>query len=122
MRVLRRGNCVCGRFLQTQGAAAALKARQTFEPILQEKPMPAPDTVVVEKPRRGDPLAAPTVVEQNESVGASRQAMRRGTVSRQRNRVGAIFRRKVASANHGLKRNPECASTQPFFRLIHESG
>jgi hypothetical protein len=42
--------------------------------------MPAPDGVVVEKQRRGDLLAALTVVEQ--SIRAPRQAMRRRTVSR----------------------------------------
>jgi hypothetical protein len=68
--------------------------------------MPAPDGVVVEKQRRGDPLAAPAVVKQNESIRAPRQAMRRRTVSRQGDQVGAIFRRKVAIANHASKRNP----------------
>jgi len=34
---------------QARGAAAAVKARQTFEPVLQEQRMPAPDAVVVEK-------------------------------------------------------------------------
>jgi len=91
---------------QARGAAAAVKARQTFEPVLQEQRMPAPDGVVVEKKRRGDPLATPTVVKQDQGIRAPRKAMRRRTVSRQGDQVGAILRRKIASANHASKTSP----------------
>ena len=64
--------------------------------------MPAPDCVIADKQHRGDLLAAPTVIQQHESIGAARQAMRRRAVTHKGDQVGAILGRKIASANHAL--------------------
>jgi hypothetical protein len=67
-----------------------------------EQAIPAPNGVVVEKQSDGDPLAVPPVVEKHESVGATRNSMRRRAVPRQGDQV----RRQIASGNHVPKTNP----------------
>lgn len=54
--------------------------------------MPAPDRVIVDEQSRGDLLAAPTVMEQRESLDPARQPMGcAAEPSRARAQVGAIL-------------------------------
>ncbi len=85
--------------------------------------MPAPDGFVIDEQRRGDTLTAPAVVEKDQRVRPPRQTMRRRPVSRQRDQIGPVFRRKVTPANHERNKNPNFDPRQPPLpRFLNESG
>jgi hypothetical protein len=56
--------------------------------------MPAPDGFVIDEQRRGETLTAPAVVEKGQRVRPPRLTMRRRTLSRQRDQIGPVFRRR----------------------------
>ena len=92
------------------GAAARLETRQPFEAIREEQAVPPADRVVVQQQGPGDLLATPASVEQHQRIGPPRQTMRRRSVPRQGDQVGAVLRRQKAGANHAPKTNPKIAS------------
>ena len=62
--------------------------------------MPAPDGVIIEEECGGDPRATPALVEENQRVGAPRQAVRARAITRQGDQIGAVFKIKKIPTNH----------------------
>ena len=92
------------RLRKMAGAAAALKARQTFDAAFAIELGPTAHGVVVEIENLGDLFAAQAVVQKQHGVRAARQPMRSRPVSHQSDKGGAVWRRKEAGANHAPRR------------------
>ena len=67
------------------------KTRQPVEPVFLIQTQPAPDRVIVNEQNLGDLLATPAVVQQNKRVRPPPQPMRRRSVPRQGDQVGAVI-------------------------------
>ena len=76
---------------QLASAAARLKTRQPFEAILDKQAMPFADRVVVQKEHLGDPLAAQSIIQQRQRIGAPRQPMFHRPVPRQGDQVSPVL-------------------------------
>ena len=93
-------------FRQARAGAAAVKARQPLEPVLQEQLMPAPDGVVRRTAPRRQRCTAPAVVERDQRVRPPRQAMGRRPVLAQPDQIGPVF-----EGNANMRRDrhdPKC--------------
>ena len=86
------------------------KPRQPVDPVFFLQTEPASDRIVVNEQSLGDILATPAVVQQHKSVRPPPQPMRRRSVPRQGEQVGAVLGRQKAGANHAPKTNPKIAS------------
>src|SRR5208283_3995757 len=104
------------------GAAAALKARQTFDAAFAIELGPTTHSVVVEIENLGDLFAAQAVVQKQHGVRAARQPMRSRPISHQSDGGGPVWRRKEAGANHVPRRIDFSLLGNRFFRRLNESG
>ena len=107
---------------QVARAAAAFEAPQTLHAVRLIGLAPASDRVVVEIQRLGDLLAAPAVVEQQQGVGPSRQALLAMPVAQQRQQFGALAWRKKTAANYPPSRIRKPSRRNTSFRPLNESG
>ena len=64
------------RWARTASAAASIETHKRLAASLGERAMPATDRIVVQQKHPANLLAAHTVVEQYEGVGATRQSVR----------------------------------------------
>src|SRR5664279_2063500 len=110
------------RVAQAACAAVVAEAHQTLDPILFIQPMPSADGVVVQIQDLRGRLAAHPVVQQQQRVGPSGQAMRSRSVPRQFGQVLTRFGVEEASADHAMTRVAAELIRKGLFRVPAESG
>ena len=84
--------------------------------------MPGPDRVVVQVQHLHDRLAAHAVVQQNQSVGPTGQAVRDRVIPHQLNQVLSRFAAREAETDYSASRIPPSWFDNRFVRLPAESG
>ena len=110
------------RFAQITSAAARFKAHERLSTSFGKRPMPATDRVVVQQKHLCDLFTAHAVVEQHQSVGATRQSVRNRAIARHPNQGGPFLSRQKAGANHAPNRIHFPAIGNRFFAFSMSRG
>src|ERR1700678_2265372 len=110
------------RIAQAARAAAETKARQTLDAVFLIQSIPRADGVVVEEQDLRNDLTTHAVIQQQQRLGATGEAVFNRPVPGQRDQVSARFWVKKASADHARTRAAAELIRKGLLRVTAESG